>query len=65
MTKSKFVLKKEKREIIRQAAEAAGESVNGYIKKSCRSAHGAGLQKVIKPNKEKKELEHLFFFVLF
>ena len=30
----KIRVEKGKREIIRQAAEAAGESVNGYIKKS-------------------------------
>ena len=52
----KIRVEKGKREIIRQAAEAAGESVNGYIKKSCRPAHGAGLRKVTEPNKEKKRL---------
>ena len=47
----KIRVEKGKREIIRQAAEAAGESVNG-----CRPAHGAGLRKVTEPNKEKKRL---------
>lgn len=33
-------VQKEKYEEIKAAATAAGESVNGYIKKSCRSANG-------------------------